>query len=297
MHNEEDDPGGVPGSNPDIPDYNGDEAVFRHFCAAMFRYANMLSGFGAKLSFQPDWTFTEGVDLYERHYFRDLIDLGNVEILPHAHETVVSYDELFARLESLQAEPEMILGGMTFDAYRQKQSWFDEHEGWSFWGAPTATTGHVDDFPAPPFAYRIAPPASVSAVEGLLVHRADSAIVATPGLPLNPATMLEAKPADRLLTPAYGFHVTREFLADPGDTAVPAKWRKRTDGTSPPYGDNLTAHELIEQERQWIESEIMPLVNEGKMEFATVREIVELFTKNEPCLDLEDQQDLTPYLP
>lgn len=297
IHNEEDDAGGVPGSVPDIPDYNGDEAVFRHFAGAMFRYAKMLASVGVKLSFQPDWTFTEGVDAYERSYFRDLLELGNVEVLPHAHETVISYDVLHARLNALDAEAPKIFGGMTFDAYRQKQAWFDANPGWTFWAAPSASPGHVDDAPMPPFAYRVAAPGEVSSVSDLRVHRASSPIVVTPGLPGNPVQMLALKPEGRFVTPAYFFHATREFLADPSDTSVPPAWRKRTDGSMPPFGENLSAQELIEQTRVLVETELLPLAQDGKVEFVTVRELIELYEKNESCLDLQDGEDLTGYVP
>ena len=261
----------------------------------MFRYAKMLTSVGAKLSFQPDWTFTEGVDTYERSYFRDLLDLGNVEVVPHAHESLVAYDELFLRLDALDAAPAMILGGITFEAYQQKQAWFDANPGWSFWGAPSATLGHVDEASMPPFAYRIAAPSEVSAVSDLLWHRAGSQIVVTPGLPANPAQMMAAKPAGRFVTPAYYFRATREFLADPSNTSVPELWRKRTDGTSPAYGENLTSQELIDQTRTLIETEILPLVQEGEVQFATVSEILAMYEKNESCLELQDGDDLSSY--
>ncbi len=78
IHNEEDDANGVPGSMPNIPDYNGDQATFDHFADAMYDYAVMLNSHGATLGFQPDWTFTEGVASYRPEFFEELLALGTV---------------------------------------------------------------------------------------------------------------------------------------------------------------------------------------------------------------------------
>ncbi|MBI5542829.1 MAG: hypothetical protein HY901_02995 [Deltaproteobacteria bacterium] len=293
IHNEEDDAGGVSGSAPTIPDFNGDPAVFQHFANAMISFAQMLSQHGAALSFQPDWTFIEGVQKYRPSFFAELLALGsNMEVVPHAHESYVPYDEVYRRLVSLGARPQMILGGMTFNDYLKKQAWLDLNPGFVFWGAPTATINHLDDKPAPGVVYRIPPPMSVREVADLYKHVASSPLIVTPGLPSEPSLMLDAKPTGRYISPAYVFHATREFLADPTDTSVPAKWRKRIDGSKPQFGANQTAAELIAEVSQKITSAYAPLVEQGKLEHATVGRIVELYLSHEPCLDLSDGQDL-----
>ena len=57
------------------------------------------------------------------------------------------------------------------------------------------------------------------------------------------------------------------------------------------------ASAALARENREIEAELLPLVNEGKVEFATVSEILDLYDKNEACLDLQDGQDLSVYLP
>ncbi len=291
IHNEEDDANGIPGSSAHIPDYNDDPGIFDHFADAMVDYAVMLSSYGATLSFQPDWTFTEGVERYRPQFFVDLLALGHVEIVPHAHETVVAYDELYDRLGALGASPQLILGGMTFDAYRTKQAWFATHPEFAFWGAPTVTVGHVDDQPAPPFAYRIPMPEAVTEVTDLYTHAASSPVIATPGLPPHLTVMFTVKPGGRYLSPSYSFNATREFLAEASDTSVPAQWRKQ------PTGDGVTAAELIASIGATLEDDLLPLVSQGRLEFKTVGELLTLYRQYESCLDLVDGQDLSGFVP
>lgn len=164
-----------------IPDFNGDEATFKHFADAFYDYAKMLRDEGAAFSFQTDWTFVEGVENLRPAYFKDLLALGNVEMVPHAHESCVPYDVLYTRLEVLGAHPAKIIGGMTFADYLARTTWFAANPGWTFWNGPFGTPNHTSDASTPPFAYRVRGPGAVSAVEDLYVHAASSPLIVTPG--------------------------------------------------------------------------------------------------------------------
>ena len=293
IHNEEDDANCSAGSEPGIPDYNGDSGVFAHYAQAMLDYAAMLGRHGAALSFQPDWTFVEGVTRFRPGFFDELRATGgNVEVVPHAHESCVPYDELFDRIAAAGGQPVKILGGMTFDAFRAKQGWFDANPGWAFWGVPTAYLGHVGDRSAPPIVYRIAQPSSVARIEDLYRHLASSPIIATGSLPGWPAAMLAAKPTGRYLTPAYDFKATRWFLAEASDTSVPPQWRL---GGTGQQDSGLTAAQQIAATEQLIQS-LQPMVDQGQVAYATVSQLLELFRRHEHCLDLQPDQDLSPLV-
>ncbi len=289
IHNEEDDANGVPGSSKQIPDYNGDPAVFEHFATAMVDFATMLSGRGATLSFQPDWTWIEGVQKYRPDFWAELRALPGVEIVPHAHATVVPYIDVYTSLVDAGAEPETILGGSTFDQYLGMQDFFDTNPGFVYWDAPLATPGHTDDKPTPPMLYRIAQPKDTAVVDDLYVHVADSPIIVTPGLPSELPMMTKQKPQGRYLSPSYVFYPTRHFLGEPDDDSLPPIWRK-----SKPT--DRTAAELIADEAARLDDQLLPLVDEGAVKFATVRQVVDLFLEHEPCLDLTDGQDMTGFL-
>ncbi len=289
IHNEEDDANCIPSSSPHIPDYNGDPAVFDHFAQAMLTFATMLSGHGATLSFQPEWTFIEGVELYWPTFFDEMNALGTVEIVPHGHESCVPYDELYDSLEAIGAGPETILGGMLFDDYSVSQVWFDAHPEFTFWDGPGGTVGHVDDQALPPFAYRAPLPDDVDVPEDLLRHVADSPVIVTPALP-PPPQAVDAKPEGRFVTPSWSFYPTRQFLAPPDDTSVPEEWRADpADPTSQSMG------EVIGEAEELLVTEILPLVNTGQVQFSTVAEVTALYEQWEVCLDLEDGEALSAY--
>ncbi len=301
VHNEEDvDPEpGEPSSH--IPDYNGDPAVFEHFADAMMDLAQMLAGHGVPLSFQPDWTFTEGVELYRPDFYVELLALGNTEVVPHVHETVVMYDELEPWLAELGAEPQPLIGGMRFDTYLTRQAWFDGHPGVHFWGAPAAGDTHPEDAKVPPVVLRIAEPEQVEQPSDLLVHRASSPVIATPGpaphgVPTDVDAWLSQGPEGPYLRPAYLFLATRWFKAETGDESVPAEWTVHPD---PPEDvqpkANRSSAEWLTMLEALIVDELEPRRAAGAVRYTTVGELVELYETCEPCLSPADGEDLSQY--
>ncbi|MCI5159504.1 MAG: hypothetical protein D3906_13945, partial [Candidatus Electrothrix sp. AUS1_2] len=291
IHTEEDDAKGVSGSVPSIPDYNGDQKVFDHFADAMYEYAAMLKTYGAFLSFQPDWTFVEGVKNFRPTYFQDLLALGTVEIVPHAHETVVRYDELYERLQELGANPKKIIGGMAFEHFLKHKNWVASHPDWAFWDGPFVTIGHVNDQPAPPLVYRISTE-HLSGVSDLYTHSSSSSVIVSPSLP---DVDLRFKPSGNFIVPSYVFKATRFFLAESNDLTVPLEWRKDPQGMQ--NGANMSASEQIEEIRSRITREFLPLIAQGKLEFAPVHKIINLFRSYESLLDLADGEQLIKYAP
>lgn len=297
VHNEEDDAEGVEGSEPGEPDYNGDPAVFDHFADAMWELASSLSEAGATLSFQPDWTFVEGVAAYRPSLLQDMSKLDGVEIAPHAHETYVLYDDLFDRLRAVDASPQRYLGGMDFELYTQRGDWFRLHPDFAFWEAPTVSVDHDDDVVAPGLVYRAALPDDVAVVEDLFVHHVDSPLVVTPAwasvVPgvgtVTPAEWVATRPAGSWLTPVYIRLSTRELLADIDDMRVPEQWR--TDEAT------KTADAVIADAVGMVDGDMAPYLEEGAIAFASVSDIIGWFLAYESCLDLSDGMDLSDYRP
>jgi hypothetical protein len=300
IHVEEDDADCTPGSSSHIPDFNGNPGVFAHFADAWYDYAAMLAEEGATLSFQPDWTFVEGVSTYRPEYFEELLALGNVEIVPHAHESCVPYEELYDRLVALGAAPPKFIGGMTFDEYATRAEWFADNPGWHFWNGPFGTPNHVDDAGTPPFVYRIRPPGEVTEVDELYTHVAASPLVAMPGTTWNPTKMQANRPEGRFLTTSWMLLPDRWFLAEPDDTTVPLKWRKKPaqpTEASPSGTANMSASEVIAWVRALVRDSYQPMVLAGDLEFTQLSTILSTYLEHESCLDLEDGQDLSGFVP
>lgn len=296
MHNEEDDVGGVKGSNPQEPDYNDDPQVFDHFSAAVEELAAALRAEGAVLSFQTDWGFVEGVERYDPDFFTRLRSNAAVEIAPHAHESIVSYEELYDRLLLADADPRAYLGGVAFDRYTGMQQWFEARPDFSVWESATVDggEGHDNDQPAPMLLHRAPWPDEVSEVPDLYVHR-EGGVLVTPAVAsiavgfgrIDPEQWLIQRPSGRFFTVVYLRYGLRGFLAAPGD-AVPERWW----ATDPEQQANAQIEQAVEIARSmqpWIDSgEIVPL---------HLSELIELYERFEPCLDLSDGMDLSGYLP
>ena len=297
MHNEEDDVGGVPGSNPIEPDYNGDETVFAHFANAVREFGQALEDEGAVMSFQSDWGFLHGVERFRPDYFGDLVANPAVEMAPHAHETYVPYEEVYDWLDRLGAEPEPYLGGLEFERYEVMQEWFEQRPEFVVWESVTVDGGenHTKDLPAPTMLHRAPWPDDVSEVPDVYVHDADGILV-TPGIAsvapeLNtpdPATWFLHKPPGHFITVVYLRYGLRGMLAHPDDTSVPEVWRASTSDLAY-YGVVDRAKAIIDATRPW--------VGTGDIVYLHVSEMIDLYLKYEPCLDLEDGMDLTPYVP
>ncbi|MBF0430200.1 MAG: hypothetical protein HQK83_02890 [Fibrobacteria bacterium] len=290
IHNEEDDANGVPGSIPTIPDYNGNKAVFDHFAGAMMDYAKMLQKYGATLSFQPDWTFIEGAMNFRPSFFPDLEALGNVEVIPHAHETIVPLDSIYKMEIEAGAHPRKQIGGMTVGKYMQSEDWFNKNPGWSHWTGPFQSPGHVGDASPPPFAFRIPLPADVSETIDLYKHVASSPVVVTGSIPSAVNSWSSAKPTGAYISSSYWFEATRFFMAESDDQSVPAQWRK-----VPGNVRMMTSAEKIAKIETALKDTYLPLQSEGKLEFMNPGEVVDMYKRYEHCLDLVDGQDLSGY--
>jgi len=272
VHNEEDDAHCKQSSAPE-PDYNGNKNLFLVYSKTIVELAKLLNEFGMKLSFQPDWTFVEGVKKFQPDFFSHLLSVGNVEVLPHAHATCVSYPELFRRLHDLGANPQKIIGGVTWDDYKSQ----DENKspaGWAQWGAPAASIGHKNDKKFPPVVYRMKSPQQLQKSGDEHIHNAASPNIVTPGFLVSPGQPLELgvwlnqKPPKHTLSPVYIFDAPK-FVSD-------AK----------------SAAEYINRVRQMIVSKVLPYKQNGSIEFVQVSELISLFKKYESCLDLEDGQSV-----
>jgi|GEM_PF-1408154 len=267
VHNEEDDANCVAASAPE-PDYNGNKNLYLVYSKTILELAKLLDEFGLKLSFQPDWTFVEGAKKYQPDFFRRLLAVGNVEVLPHAHATCVSYPELYRRLEELGAKPQKIVGGVLWDDYVSGKE-DKAPKGWSHWGAPAASVGHKSDRTFPPVVYRLRSPELLKKAGDESIHDAASPVIVTPGFLISPGQPVELgvlannKPPKRLLSPVYIFD-SPKFVSDSKSSA-----------------------NYLGRVREMIQNKIIPYKQKGLVEFIQISGMIELFKKYESCLDLK----------
>ena len=268
VHNEEDDANCVASSAPE-PDYNGNKTLYLVYSKTILDLAKLLNEFGVKLSFQPDWTFVEGVKKFQPNFFGQLLAVGNVEVLPHAHATCVSYPELYRRLEILGAKPQKIVGGALWEDFLSNNE-NKSPKGWPHWGAPAASLNHKSDRVFPPVVYRMKSPHLIQKSGDENVHDASSPVIVTPGFLISPGQPIELgvlssnKPLKRLLSPVYIFD-SPKFVVD-------AK----------------SATKYLNRVRQMIQSKVLPHQQKGSIEFIQTSGLIELFKKYESCLDLKD---------
>jgi len=123
VHNEEDVSRGV-APKASIPDYNGSPELMSHFADAMRAFAAMAADHRARINFGSDWTFSEGVRLYEPTFYIDLEALGH-EVDAHAHQSSVLYREVREAVAAAGGNPTRVASGMEEATIQDQLEYFD----------------------------------------------------------------------------------------------------------------------------------------------------------------------------
>ena len=123
VHSEEDVSGGVdPKAN--IPDYDGNPAVMRHFALVMRSFTQMAAEHGARINFGSDWTFSRGVALHQPTFYEELEAMGH-EIDAHAHESFIMYSQVRDEIAAAGGHPTSVASGIKEEAVQDKLAHFD----------------------------------------------------------------------------------------------------------------------------------------------------------------------------
>ncbi|MBT3985452.1 hypothetical protein HOD38_05370 [archaeon] len=122
-------------------DYDGDEELLLHATMTMRELAEIAQNHGVKINFGTDWTFANGVELYDPTFFTDLESMGH-EIDAHAHESHILYSEVREDIISAGGTPTQIASGLTEDEIYEKMEYFDTYypDFTTLWGVSLA--GH-----------------------------------------------------------------------------------------------------------------------------------------------------------
>ena len=277
IHTEEDvAQGAIPKAN--IPDYDGDETLMRHFAMAAREFAQMASGHGAAINFGSDWTFSRGAALYEPGFYSDIEAMGH-EVDAHAHESFVLYHEVREEIILAGGLPTRVASGLNENEIQNRLTYFDTYspEFQILWGV--SLPGHGAGECAAPWVWR-------PSRDDWTQHDPDGAyIYIGHGELVNSIQAIrqavENRSPDRVNTIAV-FTTPREFKAALGMEGIDEAWTVSTDSVD--YWENRIA---------WWDGflkQIAPLVDAGVVEYATLSEIAAVLEEREANLvfDWED---------
>jgi len=268
VHNEEDVSRGV-APKASIPDYNGSPELMSHFADAMRAFAAMAADHRARINFGSDWTFSEGVRLYEPTFYIDLEALGH-EVDAHAHQSSVLYREVREAVAAAGGNPTRVASGMEEATIQDQLEYFD-HRAPEFeilWGV--SLPGHGAGECTATWVWRpsradwtLHDPDGryVYVGHGELVNSLDAIRQAVDG-----------RHPDRINTCAV-FVSPREFKAAVGTEGIPDRWAAPTDSIH-----------YWEQRIAWWDdflSQIDVLVERGEVAYASLTEVVDVFRTEE----------------
>jgi hypothetical protein len=250
--------------DPAFPDFL-EKSQFDHFSRAMRELAGVFHQHNARINFETDWTFVEGVVRWDPTFFADLEAMGH-EIDAHAHETTVTYPELWQRIGNAGGNPSPVVGGFLYTS-----DWSDKFNGFDgifqiLWGA--ASQAHLVDYAQPGYAYR-------PWRENWLIHDPEQRLIY-----IGPnAGVSDAGDAGRslldeaLFTTAENrvntyslFDATGSFLADEGVPDIPAQF-------TAPYGDAKNWRTRIEAWDAWLASVADAYAASGRIEWKKLTEV------------------------
>jgi len=271
IHNEEDMSRGVqPKAN--IPDYDGDPALMKHFAFAMRTFAQMAADHGAFINFGSDWTFSHGVAAHEPTFYTDLEALGH-EIDAHAHESSVLYKDVREAIVLAGGHPTTVASGMNEETIHAQLAYF-EHRAPEFeilWGV--ALPGHGAGECIAPWVWR------PSFADWTVHDPSGEHIYIGHGDLLNSLDAIEAaienRDPNRINTYAV-FVSPREFKAAEGELRIANQWTVPLDSVE--FWRNRIAwwDDFLSQVDAWVE--------EGLVEYASLTRIAEIFVEAEENL-------------
>ena len=274
IHTEEDVSEGSQ-TKPFIPDYDGNQVVMLHFSNTLRAFAEMAHQHGAKINFGSDWTFSKGVETFDPAFYTDLERLGH-EIDAHAHESFVPYHQVRAHIIQAGGHPSTVASGMNERAIQEKLVYFtDQYPDFLIlWGV--SLPGHGAGECVASWVWR-------PAQENWEQHNPDGKFIFIgPGDQVNSldsiAEAIQNRRLDRVNTYAV-FLSPRSLKAAPDVEGIPETW------TTKP-----TAFDYWENRLLWWDdflSEIDGWVEEGKVAYATLTEIGQIFQESESGLNFE----------
>lgn len=275
IHTEEDIHKGTQ-PKPQIPDYDGDQVLMLHFTNALRNFAMMVNQHGAKINFGSDWTFSKGTQQFDPTFYSELEAMGH-EIDSHAHESFIPYHQVREHIIQAGGHPSLVASGMNEQEIQHKLDYFDNQypDFQILWGV--SLPGHGAGECMATWVWR-------PSRENWEQHDPEGRyIYIGPGDQVNSLEAIERaiqnRRSDRVNTYAV-------FLSPRGLKAAPD-----AEGINPDWTTKPNSHDYWENRIQWWDdflSEIDGWVEEGKVEYATLSQIGDIFVEAEPGLNLED---------
>ena len=274
IHTEEDvSKGSQP--KPSIPDYDGDQALMLHFTKALRAFTEMVNRHGAKINFGSDWTFSKGVQEFDPTFYAELENMGH-EIDAHAHESFILYHQVREYIIQAGGDPSIVASGMNEQEIQQQLEYFDDQypDFQILWGV--SLPGHTPGECMASWAWK------PSRGDWEQHDPAGRYIYIGPGEQVNSLAALESAIQNRRadLVNTYAIFLSpRELKAAPGAEGINPDWTTKPD-----------SHDYWENRIQWWDdflSEIDVWVAEGKVEYATLTQIGEIFSEAETRLSFE----------
>jgi hypothetical protein len=262
-----------------IPDYDGDEALMRHFARAMRAFAEMAHAHGAVINFGSDWTFSRGVALYEPGFYDDIEAMGH-EVDAHAHESSILYHEVREEISLAGGRPTHVASGMNEQDIQDQLDYFDEYypEFLILWGV--ALPGHVAGECTATWVWR---PSRNDWTRhdpnGRYIYIGNGELV-------NSREAIRSAIADRLpdRVNTYAVFVSpREFKAAVGTPGIgDEQWTAPTD----------SVHFWENRIQMWDDllTEIDLFVQAGHVQYASLTEIAEIFVAQEDLLSFDFEE-------
>ena len=255
-----------------VPDYDGNEKVFRHFSGAMRKFARIAAQHGAMVNFGTEWTFARGVAKYGPSFFTDLESMGH-SIDAHAHETHILYHEVRSNIIAAGGNPTSVASGMTEKNIYKEMHYFDTlyPEFCILWGV--ASSGHGTGEPVAGWVWR------PSGTDWEQHGPYGNYINIGGGEGINSIDAIKDAVAARqknLVNTYSVFLNPRHFKAAPGTTGIPERWT--TTKTACDYWENRLGW--------WNDffTQVDTLVMQGTVQYASLSKVAEIFEKNELLL-------------
>ncbi len=258
-----------------IPDYDGDEALMLHFTSVLREFTEMVNQHGAKINFGSDWTFSKGVENFDPTFYTELEDMGH-EIDAHAHESFIPYHQVREHIIQAGGHPSIVASGMNEQEIQEQLDYFDDQypDFQILWGV--SLPGHVAGECMASWAWR------PSRGDWEQHDPAGKYLYIGPGEQVNSLGAIEHAIRNRRsdLVNTYAIFISpRELKAAPD-----------AEGINPDWTTKPNSHEYWENRILWWDeflSEIDVWVEEGKVEYANLTEIAQMFRSVESSLNFE----------
>jgi hypothetical protein len=274
VHNEEDVGKGTK-PKPNIPDYDGDEAVMHHFGAVMREFGAVVQKHGAKINFGSDWTFSRGVAQFDPTFYTDLEAMGH-EIDAHAHESHILYHEVREEIVAAGGHPTHVASGLNEEEIQERMAYFDTlyPELRILWGV--SLPGHPAGECIAPWVWR---PSRTNWVEhdpgGAYIYVGHGELVnSLDGI----QRAIDGRSPERVN--AYGvFAAPRGFKAAAGTQGIAEAWTAKPE-----------SHDYWENRLAWWDdflTGIDALVERGDVQYVSLSEIADVFVQSEGRLDFD----------